>query len=491
MTKERIILITGTVKQVVAALDVIINKVIQEQQLLDQLQQHQSSKQDSTGFISPPTPVTSPGGCGGGGGGGESSSERSGATSVCSLPLSDTATTTTTTASVGNSSETDFKLKLLVPNPLIEVMQGKDGQHIKAAQKTHNVTVNVHHNPSQLSPLHHKLTVITGNPSSVIKAATCLTLPQTDHSQYGNYCELPIPPSLSALPKNDGMNRQRYYYHQEQLNYYNNNNYYYYYHQQQQQLVAAAAAGYSATGEYFSADGYVVDDATAWAMQQQQQYPYYYGDNSNNMYSSHAPMMAVPVYSSPPMGPSSSPPVMSMPQSLNSSPHTSSHTSPPPSKQQHSPIEAEVLLTMNESQSIAVLGEGQCKLEDLQRAANVCIVVMGLTSAKTDKTKKKGTGYKLQQLQIRGGHVNVQYARQLIGQKLMESGAEVQDIERRMMQGQQRYRKRSGRGRGGERQVEGGVSSLGVSAVEGVDGTQLVDGCVYYSNSDYITQPVC
>jgi len=116
---------------------------------------------------------------------------------------------------------------------------------------------------------------------------------------------------------------------------------------------------------------------------------------------------------------------------------------------------------------------------------------MGLTSAKTDKTKKKRTGYKLQQLQIRGGHVNVQYARQLIGQKLMESGAEVQDIERRMMQGQQRYRKRSGRGRGGERQVEGGVSSLGVSAVEGVDGTQLVDGCVYYSNSDYITQPVC
>jgi hypothetical protein len=449
-TKERIILITGTVKQVVAALDVIINKIIQEQQLLDQLQQYQPSKQDSIGVFSPPNPVPSSGsgGVGGGKGGGELSSGSSGATSVCSLPLSDTTTITTTAASTGNGSEIEFKLKLLVPNSLIEVMQGKNGQHIKAAQKTHNVTVIVHHNPSQLSPLHHKLTVITGEPSNVIKAATCLTLPQTDHSQYSNYCDLPIPPSLSALPENDDMNLQRYYYHQEQLNYYN------YYYNQQQLAAEAAAAGYSAAGEYFSAGGYVVDEAIAWAMQQQQQYAYYYCINDSTMYSPHAPVMATPIYSSPPMGPSSSAPVMAMPQPPNSSPHTSPSSS---SKQRYPPVEAEVLLTMTERQSIAVLGKGQSKLEDLERAANVCIVVMGLTSADSDKTKKKGTeGYKLRQLQIRGGHANVQYAQQLIGQRLMESGAEVQEIERRKMQGQQRYRKKSGRGRGGERQVGGG-----------------------------------
>lgn len=167
---------------------------------------------------------------------------------------------------------------------------------------------------------------------------------------------------------------------------------------------------------------FAVDEATAWAMQQQQQYAYYYGNNST-MYSSYDPVMeTAPVYSSPPMGPSSSPPVMAMPQ-----------------------------------------------------------------------TKKKGAGSKLRQLQIRGGHANVQCAQQLIGQRLMESGAEMQELEGRMMQGQQqRYRKRSGRGggRGGERRVGEQPWEM-AAAVEGGDGTRLVDGCVYYSNSNNTAQPVC
>lgn len=318
-TKERIILISGTIKQVVAALDVTVKKLIHEQQSLDYLSHHQAFKSNSSGLITPPTSLAYVGG-----GGGESSFENSGAASVCSFPLSDTATT-----AANNGSKIKFKLKLLVPTALLQVMQGNDGRHVTAAQFTHQVKINVYQNPSHLPSLQrHKVTIIIGEPSNVIKAAACLMLSQTSHPEYHQYNELPIPsPSLHNSPGHDCddsyNNQQSYYYHQDQLNYYN------YYYQQQ---PAAAIGGYHAAGGFIATDGgYFVDDTTAWAMQQQQQQQYqyqaYYYGNHNAMYSSSVAAM----YSSPLMNPSSLSPTMSH--------------SPNSSKQQYpAGVESEILV---------------------------------------------------------------------------------------------------------------------------------------------------
>lgn len=459
-TQERVILIIGTIKQVVAALDIIVTKLVQERHLLEQLN---FSKQDSTGFVTPPTPVAALG---------RTESEKSTTPSVCSDSATTITTNTTTTGPAASEAGKIFKLKLLIPRALSRTLCGKGGENIRRVQKAYSVNVHTHH--STLLPAHvqHMLAVIVGDPADVIKAAACLTLHQTSHSDYDLYGEIPVSsPPLGALPENnyhtynydndyDSSSQQSYYQQEQMREYY----YYYYYYYQQQQAAAVAAAGGYQTGEYFAPAGYLVDDATSWAIkmqqeqQQLQQQQYYYG---THMQYHTSPYTSVPatMYSSPAMVPSCSPPMMPtspdvpiyQQRTTYQSPSSKSHAKHQ-EPQLHRGVEAEVLMTMTESQAIAVLGEKRCRLEDLERVANVQIVVMGFS--KSDKEKKK-----LRQLQIRGGLANVQYAQQLIGQRLLESVAEVQEIERKMkMMHQQRYKKK--------RSTSSGSCSIGSGAEE-------------------------